>query len=76
MKDRVTIDLQLIKAKKDFFNWSIQHEIFKNENILAAVITIDGSCFDTVKRKLIPPPQIMIDVFNQMPKHENFQWLD
>ncbi len=74
--DRITINLMLLKSKKNFSRWTIQHEIIKNGNILAAIITVDGAWFDTAKRKLTPPPQKMVDVFNQMPKHGNFQWLD
>ena len=74
--DRITINLMLLKSKKNFSRWTIQHEIIKNGNILAAIITVDGAWFNTSERKLTPPPQKMIDIFNQMQKHENFQWLD
>lgn len=74
--DNVIINLELLKAKKNFSLWTIQHEIVKNENILAAILTIDGAWFDTAKRKLAPLPQKMIDVFEQMPRNKNFQWLE
>lgn len=76
LNDKVTINLELMRSKKDFSRWSIQHSIFKNENILAAIITVDGAWMDTLKRKLFTPPVEVANVFNQMPRSENFQWLD
>lgn len=74
--DRVTIDLELLKARRDLSRWSIRHSIYKNEKELAAVITVDGAWIDTAKRKLATPPGVVADVFMQMPKAADFQWLD
>jgi acyl-CoA thioester hydrolase len=74
--DKVTIGLKLLKAKKGFSRWSIQHDIIKNENVLSAVLTVDGAWIDTVKRKLATPPEKVTEVFLQMPADKNFQWLD
>ena len=75
MTDAITIDLKLIKAKKDFSRWSIQHTIFKNGNIECAILSVDGAWIDTLKRKLAVPPQHVGNIFDEMPKAENFQWL-
>ena len=74
--DRVTVDLTLVKAKKDYSRWTIRHNIMKNENVLSAVLTLDGAWIDTLTRKLTIPPPIAENVFSQMPVDENFQWLD
>ncbi len=74
--DEVTIDLQLTKSKKDFSRWSIQHRITKKENILSAIISVDGAWMDIIKRKLASPPEQVYEVFSNMPKVEVFQWLD
>ena len=74
--DKVTIDLKLIKGKKDYSRWTIQHIIYKNENIVSAILTLDGAWINTVERKLAVPPQEAVTVFSQMPVDENFQWLD
>ena len=74
--DKVAIDLQILKAKRDFSRWTIQHAIIKNEETLAAILTVDGAWLDTVKRKLATPPPEVFNVFSQMPLNENFQWLD
>ena len=74
--DPVTIGLKLLKAKRDYSRWSIQHDILKNNDVVSAILTVDGAWLDTQKRKLAAPPSQASDVFSQMPVGENFQWLD
>ena len=74
--DKVTISLKIIKAKKDYSRWTIQHIVMKNNDMVAAVITVDGAWLNITKRKLATSPREVIEVFSQMPLAENFQWLD
>ena len=76
MNDEITIDLKVLKARKDFSRWSIQHTIFKKEDITCAVLTVDGAWINTLKRKLAVPPSHIANIFDKMPKSEDFQWLD
>ncbi|HEY6435274.1 MAG TPA: thioesterase family protein, partial [Ignavibacteriaceae bacterium] len=66
--DEVKINLRVEKAKDDFSRWTMVHEIFKNEAILCAVITIDGAWMDTVKRKLTTPPGSFKEIFSIISK--------
>jgi acyl-CoA thioester hydrolase len=75
MGDKVTMDLQLSKAKKDFSRWSIRHIISKNEDIVSALLAVDGAWLDLSKRKLAAPGQEVFDVFSKMPVSEDFQWI-
>jgi len=70
--DEVQIKILLQKATPDFSRWSFVNEIWKNKDILAAVVTVDGAWMDVVKRKLVAPPELFRQVFEQMPKAENF----
>jgi acyl-CoA thioester hydrolase len=74
MGDRLTIDLQLQKSRKDFSRWTIRHQLMKNEDILSAVITVDGAWINTVERKLSTPPDEIKEVFDKMPKPADFEW--
>lgn len=74
--DKVTINLQILRAKRDFSRWTIQHTVIKNDEAVAAILTVDGAWLDTAKRKLATPPSQVSDVFSQMPLDTNFQWLD
>lgn len=74
--DKVTVDLQLVKAKKDCSRWTIRHTIVTNETSVAAILTVDGAWIDIAKRKLARPPQVVVDAFKKMPADENIQWTD
>jgi acyl-CoA thioester hydrolase len=74
--DKITIDLTLVKARRDYSRWSICHRIIKNGSVVAAILTVDGAWMNTMERKLTVPPQHAETVFNQMPVDPNFQWLD
>lgn len=73
--DVITIDLTLIKARRNYSRWSIQHTIKKSDAV-AAVISVDGAWINVKERKLATPPQEAANVFSQMPLAENFLWLD
>lgn len=73
--DTVTINLELVKAKKDFSRWTIRHTVVKNGDITAAVLTVDGAWLDIAKRKLATPPKEVYDVFSEMPLDPGFQWM-
>ncbi len=71
--DTVSVNLVLDKITKDFRKWTLQHELWINDDTLAALITIDGSWMDTVLRKVIAPPQPFIQCFSAIPKTNNFR---
>ncbi len=75
LEDKIKIDLHIIRSRKDFSRWSIQHHVLKNDETVGAVLTVDGAWMDLSKRKLASPPQKVFEVFDQMPKGENFEWL-
>lgn len=74
--DKVSIDLKVSKAKKDFSRWTVEHHIYKNEKILSAILTVDIAWMDTAKRKLAVLPAEEQRAFDEMPKAENFQWIE
>lgn len=73
--DALTISLQAVSMRRDFSRWTMRHEI-KRGDVVCAQITIDGAWIDTLKRKLTVPPQIATEVFEKMPKAEDFKWVD
>ena len=74
--DQITLNLKLMKSRRDYSRWTMVHEIKKNEDTLCAVLTIDGAWLNVIHRKLFMPPAEVSDVFQQMPVDENFQWTD
>lgn len=74
--DAVSISLEMIKAKKGYSRWSIQHIIRKDRDTVAAIITVDGAWLDVRQRKLAVPPSEVHQAFSKMPVDKSFQWID
>lgn len=74
MGDQVMISLSVIRARKDYSRWSIQHQVFKNGDTLCATISVDGAWIGIQERRLVTPPEKVHHVFDQMPKGESFVW--
>jgi len=70
--DEISINFFLSSATSDFSRWSMVHEIFKNGNILAANIRVDGAWLDTIARKLAQPPEVIRSIFEQAPRSSDF----
>jgi len=74
--DAITIDLTLLKSRRDYSRWSIQHTVRRNGDTVAAILTVDGAWINTAERKLAIPPADVEKAFRAMPVHENFKWAD
>lgn len=75
LTDKVFINLRVTRAKKDYSRWSFRHEIIKNDNILCAVLSVDGAWMDVVRRKLAIPPAQILEIFDKAPRDEAFEWV-
>jgi len=71
--DRLSIDCRASKLRRDYSRFSMQHRIRRGEE-LCAIINVDGAWLDTQSRKLIIPPPMGLDLIDQMPRTEDFQW--
>jgi acyl-CoA thioester hydrolase len=71
--DTITINLLLQKTTEDYRKWTLQNEIWKNGDTLAAVITVEGSWMDTVLRKVTVPPAQFKQCFEAIPKSPGFE---
>jgi acyl-CoA thioester hydrolase len=74
--DMVTMDLRLIKSRRDYSRWTIGHTVVKNADTVSALITIEGAWLDIAKRKLTIPPKEVQDVIAAMPHDLEFQWVN
>lgn len=72
----ITIDARLLKMSRDGSKWSILNRFFKKDSTLAAQLTVDGAWMDIVARKLKTPPESLLNLFNQLDKCENFEWIE
>jgi acyl-CoA thioester hydrolase len=69
--DEIEVRIKLLKADGGYARWTFVNEIWKNGDTLAAVVTVDGAWMDTMKRKLVQPPESFKAVFSTMPTAEN-----
>ena len=72
-EDRITIDMVVTKATADFSRWSIRHHLYKEDNILAAILNMDGAWIDISKRKLAIPADFIQKIFADFPKADDFK---
>lgn len=72
--DSISINLTLMKGRRDFSRWTISHEIRKADSTLCAVVTVDGAWLNITERKLFTPPAEVAAVFGQMPMGDHFEW--
>lgn len=75
-EDLITIDVQLVRSRRDFARWSLRHNFIREDGILAAIVNIDGAWIDLVKRKLAIPDPFIIHVFERFPKSEDFEFIE
>jgi len=76
MGDVVTIDAKILKARRDFSRFTILHEIKKDTETVASIITVDIAWMSAVTRKLAALPEEDTKLLMQGPVAENFQWED
>ncbi|HMQ01108.1 MAG TPA: acyl-CoA thioesterase [Cyclobacteriaceae bacterium] len=75
LEDKITLDIELVKAKHDFSRWSLRHNFYKEDGTVAAKLSIDGAWMDIEKRKLMLPPAFVQEIFAGFPKSEDFEWI-
>ncbi len=71
-EDKVSINLKISWYSKNGARWGMQHQIFKNDDILSATINIEGAWMDTQLRKLTAPPEPVISLFENTQKTVDF----
>lgn len=73
LEDKISIDIELLKATEDFSRWSIRHHFTKEDGTLAAIVQVDGAWIDLVRRKLAAPDEYIQSVFRSFPVSGEFQ---
>ena len=74
--DDIVVNLTLEKSTADMSKWTMINELWKNGDVLAAIVTVDGAWLDTKLRKLTPALEIIQTAFGQMPRANTFQVFD
>lgn len=76
LHSKIHIVTKLLKMKKDGSFWIIQHEFLSDEGTLHALIKVEGSWIDTIKRKLARPvPEVIFSGLEAFPKSADFEYI-
>jgi len=70
--DDISINLKLDKCTADFARWTMVHEVWKGNETLCAIVTVDGAWLDTMKRKLALPGELFTKAFDAITKTDTF----
>jgi len=73
LEDKITLDVQLLKASADFSRWSLRHHFTKEDSSLATIINLDGAWLDLERRKMAKPNEFIQNIFQQIPKSPEFE---
>ncbi len=73
--DELTVTLTLTSMTANGSRWSMSHEILKENDILAAVIHVDGAWLDLGTRRMAAPPAIVKNIFETAPVSADFKLL-
>ncbi len=74
-EDKIAVTVELVRATSDFGRWSLRHRFIKGDDLVAAILTVDGAWIDLVRRKLAVPDAFVKDVFERFPKADDFEWI-
>jgi len=76
LDSKIHIATKLLRMKEDGSFWIIQHEFLSDENKLHALLKVEGSWIDTIKRKLARPvPASILSGLTRFPKTADFEYM-
>ena len=76
MNERITVDCAAVAFRKDLKIWKFRQQVWKQNGELACVIVATGAFMSLKERKVVVPPQKIIDMLEKIPKTEDFGWME
>ena len=73
-KVRVSVQLKELSSDRKFFTFIHRFFLDKGKNVAVGEMT--GSWISLIERKIIEPPQIIIDGFDKLSKTDDFTYID
>lgn len=71
--ENITANMKIMGLSNKGERWKIQHEIFNEAGVLAAVIVVYGAWLDLEKRKLAIPPVKFHQIFTELEQTEDYE---
>jgi acyl-CoA thioester hydrolase len=73
LEDKIILTVEVVKASADYSRWSLRHQFIKNDEVVAAILNVDGAWIDLNKRKLAIPDPFIQEIFARFPKSADFE---
>ncbi|WDF53881.1 acyl-CoA thioesterase [Mucilaginibacter sp. KACC 22063] len=70
--DIIKVGCELYRSRADGSRWSIRHEIYRGDDVKAAIINVDGAWIDMDKRKLTLLPEELSALFAASPRSSDY----
>jgi len=70
------VDCAVSTMRRNGKIWQMRHQFFDTDNQLLAIITVDGAWLDLKDRKVIEPPKNLLSALDDLPRTDDFKWLD
>ncbi|REE05745.1 acyl-CoA thioesterase [Marinoscillum furvescens] len=76
MNEHITVDCAALSFRKDLKVWKFRQQIWKADESLACTVIATGAFMSLKERKVVVPPQQIIDMLERIPKTGDFHWLE
>lgn len=73
LNELINVQIEITRYNHSNSRFSFRHSIWKENEVLAAVVTVDGAWMDLKKRKLTTLPEEWTAYFGKIPKSEDYQ---
>ncbi|MEN8137018.1 MAG: thioesterase family protein [Bacteroidota bacterium] len=74
--ENIRVHVEVIGLSESGHRWNMLHHIYKNEDTLVAIITVEGAWIDIKRRKLTAPPEELNKYFLEKFKSDDFKWIE
>ena len=68
----VRVSCEITRARPDGSRWSIRSELFRSDDVKAAIISVDGAWIDIKRRKLTTIPPELAEKYMSLPRSHDF----
>jgi len=76
LDETFTVNCELEAARPSVKIWKMKHTVCKTDGTIAAIINVDGGWLDLKLRKVVNPPQEIVQLMHKIPKSPHFQMLE
>jgi acyl-CoA thioester hydrolase len=73
--DQVAVNVLFAGLSDDGSQWRVHQEVTRADGKQAAILTIDGAWIHLDTRKLVAPPDELLQLFQRLPRTEDFELL-